>query len=115
GVLVAQLDLPRPRFSRLERSRDGRDLGPGALGEGRYTADGLVAGCEVGQLLGRRWPPAADVGVVALDLVERRRGAVGHDDQAGRHCGAPHPWTSSTRRASTSGSVSGSTPWPRLK
>ena len=93
-------------------------LGLGALGQRRHAADGVVAAGQVGQLLGRRRPAPADVGVVRLDVVGRRRRAVGHHHHA-------QPVSAVTCRPSVvheldhplehAGSVSGSTPWPRLK
>src|SRR5690606_39384453 len=65
-------------------------------------------------LLGGGGPPAAVVRVGGLEVVRRGGRAVGHDHEAGGHDGLD-VWTSSTSRSSTDGSVSGRTPWPRLK
>ena len=65
---------------------------------------------------------AADPRVEGLDLLGRAGGAVRHDEHpdGGTHGLAatparPSAWTRSTSAARMPGSVSGSTPWPRLK
>ncbi len=87
-----------------------------------HVADRLVAILQLLQVLGGGRAATADVGVVALDVARTRGRAVGHDEHADRG-GAGHVavisigasrWvrecTSSTRRPSVSGGVSGSTP-----
>ena len=63
-------------------------LGRGDRPERRDAADGLGSGPQLGEQvrLGRPAPP--DVRVVGLDLVERRRRAVGHHEAAGGHVGS---------------------------
>ena len=76
----------------------------------------VVAAGEVGELLGARWPAAADVGVVAARS-RRRAAACRTPSRARRPVPVmPSPLvTASTIAASTSGSDAGCTPWPRLK
>ncbi len=81
----------------------------------RAAADRAVAVQQLLEQVGRRRAAAPDVRVVGLDLVEAVGAAVGHEeDGVGGHRDAPLSWTRSTRRARRSGSVPGSTPWPRL-
>ena len=54
----------------------------------RRPADRLVPGRQLGELLRRRRPAPADVGVVGLDVGRRARRPVGHQDDAGRHVAA---------------------------
>ena len=64
----------RPGARVVERALQGGALGLGARGQRRDAADRVVAADEVGELLRRRRPAAADVGVVRLD---RRRACDG--------------------------------------
>ena len=94
---------PRPTSNRPGRRASSSPwsraaLGLGPLGEGGDPADGLVAADEVGQLLGRRRPATADVGVVRLHRFGPARRAVGHEHHAGA---AGH------RRRSSRGSSAG--------
>ena len=62
-------------------------------------------------------PPRADVLQVRTDVLRLGGAPVGHEDDRGLHAAtvAVRSWTSSTRRPRSAGSVSGRTPWPRLK
>ncbi len=125
-MLLAEHHLPPSRHACARAPvRQRGPLGLGALGQRRDAADGVVAGGEVGELLGGRRTTSADVGVVRLDLGGRAGRAVGHHDQAERavadgHWRAPRSsvrWrrgrvgpsqrpsacTSSTTRSSTAG------------
>src|SRR5689334_23099252 len=88
----------------------------GDLAQRRAAADGVVALAQLSEELGRGRTPAADVRVVRLEVGRRRGRAVGHgDDAVHATASSACSWTSSTSRPGTSGGVSGSTPWPRLK
>ena len=120
GVFGAVGDHVTAWFGGLEQRGQPVHLGPGALGERRDAPDGLVAPDQVGQLFGRGWPAPADPRVEGLDLLGRPRGAMGHHQDPdrrvhGRTPARPSAWTSSTTAPRMPGSVSGRTPWPRLK
>ncbi len=99
--------------------------------QGETATDRVVAGDELGRAALGRGAPPPDVGVVRLDVVGGRRCAVGHDqhtDPAGPVVSSlmldrgsvgrrARSWSvdQSTTRSRISGSVSGRTPWPRLK
>ncbi len=94
-----------------------RPLALGDLVERRAPSDPAVA---LGQLLDggvRHGPPLADVLEVGPDVLDPLRAAVGHEDDGGLHAAtfAVRSWTNSTSRLRSAGSVSGNTPWPRLK
>ena len=118
----------------VERGRRSRRAGARcASPAGSGPADRVVAADEVGELLVGRWPAPADVGVVRRRSSSRvARRAVRHQHHAdlarprrsraalslGREVTSSLTrwlWTKSTTAASTSGSVPGCTPWPRLK
>ncbi len=116
-VLGAESDHVASRGADLESLADPFDLGRRALGQRRYAADGLVAAHELGELSWVGWPAMTDAGEERADLgrvagvpcamtrtptltPSRRRLRVDEVDHAPR--GSP-------------GSVSGRTPWPRLK
>ena len=118
GVLGAVGEPVPAGLERLEGAPERRHLAGGPLGQRGDPADGPVAALEVAELLGARRPPSPDVGVEALHVRGAGRGPVGHHDHPGRHRRGPpalSSWTSATRPVSTSGSVVGRTPWPRLK
>ena len=123
GVLHAERHDESPGCAFVERTLQGVALGVGDLGERRHAADGDVAGGEIGERLGRGWSAAPDVGVVRLDLARIARRPVRHQDHrdTGGHAvmlafaSLVCSWTKSTTACSTPGSVSGGTPWPRLK
>ena len=92
-------------------------LGLGRVVERRAPADPPVA---LGQLLDRAWRDRlalAHVGEIGGHVLGARRAPVGHEDDRELHAAtcAVCSCTSSTRRPRSAGSVSGSTPWPRLK
>ena len=89
GVLLAEPHHETSRLGIVERRGDGIDLGAGALRQGRDAADGRVAFGQLVELFPGRRPTASDVGVVGLDVLRRRRGAVGHDHHADGHRGSP--------------------------
>src|SRR3954447_8327931 len=112
GAPVLHPDEDRDAELTLER----RALRLGDVVERRPSADPAVA---LGQLLdgfvGDRLA-AADVLEVRPDVVRARRASIGHQDHGIAHAATSvRSWTSSTRRRKTAGSVSGTTPWPRLK
>ena len=90
-----------------------------------------VAAHQLGEELGGGGPAPSDGGVEGLDPLGGGRGPVGHDQHADRPPSTgrsrprpgrpattparPSAWTSSTTRSRMPGSVSGRTPWPRLK
>jgi hypothetical protein len=87
------------------------DLTARDLEEGRSAADRAVALPDlVDHRTGRR-TPAANVRQVARNLLERRRAAVGHDEDAdpGAHDDV-RARTCSTRRRTASGGVAGTSP-----
>ena len=114
---------PGPAASRA--APDPVDLGRGALGEGRGAADGPVAAHQLGQQLGRSAAGPGGCGVEGATRPRRAGRAVGHHEHAGRAYAvlrahrplrpAPRRAPAPPRRSRTPGSVSGSTPWPRLK
>ncbi len=94
-----------------------RPLALGDLVERRAPPDPAVA---LGQLLDgriRHGPALADVLEVGPNVLDPLRAAVGHENDGGLHAAtfAVRSWTNSTSRLRSAGSVSGSTPWPRLK
>src|ERR1019366_8006910 len=101
----------------FEGRGDPRHLIGTALRERRRATYGVVAALKVSELLGRRRATVSDSGVVHLDVIWRRRRAVGHDEHADRHRTPANPSSCTTRTTASSvdGSVEGKTPWPRLK
>jgi hypothetical protein len=59
-------------------------LGARRVEQREHVADRGVAVAELLKMLRRRRPATTDVGVVALDVVRPARGAVRHDENAGR-------------------------------
>src|SRR5262249_17838630 len=112
GVLVSLGDDPL----RAERAGDAGGLRGGDLAQRRQATDGLVAAAQLVEQLRLRRAAASGGRVVRLPVVERRRRAAGHDQAAAGHVRTvPAVWTRSTTRSRTAGSVSGKTPWSRLK
>ncbi len=124
GMLEAERHLEPAWLGGVERGLQRCCLGFGELRERRDATDGGVTRDEISQRFRRRRATPSDVGVVRLDLFRGAWGAVGHQDNSdsiGCHqfvvpsvtwvCS----WTRSTTAWSTAGSVSGWTPWPRLK
>ena len=109
--------LPVPHAGEDRQAELGLERGARLLGDlvqrvRVLDPEPLVAGDEVGQKGGRDRPAAADVGVVSGDVLEPVRRAVRHQDDGCGHAAmrAVCSWTSSRRRPSTPGSVSGTTP-----
>ncbi len=95
-VLRAVADVEPTRPVLVQPGGDPRHLGGRAGGQRRRPADGVVAPAQIGQLLGRRRPAAADPRVERLDLLRRRRRAVGHDEHT--HLLLVDPFLSARRR-----------------
>ncbi len=107
-VLHARVD----REAELALQPCARPLGH--VVERRAPADPPVALRELlDRLVGHR-PARADVLEIRPDVREVGRAPVGHQHDRRLHA-AVRSWTSSTMRLRSAGSVSGSTPWPRLK
>src|SRR5580765_144749 len=99
---------------KAELALEARARPLGHIVERRPAADPPVA---LGQLLDglvRDRTAGANVLEVRADVREVGRAAVRHQHDRGLHA-AVRSWTSSTILFRSAGSVSGSTPWPRLK
>ena len=114
----------RPGARASSAPSDRPDLRSGALVEWRRPSDGPVAAIEVGQQFRRRWAASPDLGVergrarrasvgVPCAMTSSPMGFTALPGASAARSGVDS-CTSSTMRASTPGSVSGSTPWPRL-
>ncbi len=104
-----------PGGASIEHCPHRVDLGSGTFRQRGHAADRPVAALELSELrrLGRSTAP--DAGVEGADVVGACRSAVGHEEDAGGHSRVVSRCTTSTTASKIPGSVSGSTPCPRLK
>ena len=113
-VLHPEVGAERARSAGSAFSRSTRPVGlrAGRVQQREHVADRGVSLLQLREVLGRRRPAAADVRVVALDVVGAARGPVRHHQHADRRvaqrgasCRSVRSWTRSTSRRSVSGSV----------